>query len=109
MSLLELALLCLHLTAPSCAQPPTRQLSRANRFRQTYAGALEVSPLRPAADCAVPPPSGSEDQTPAHLQRRLTGLASQVKDFATRAMKQILASEHSMSVSFSSRGGTPAH
>src|SRR3954465_14567236 len=56
-----------------------------------------------------PPPAGSEDQTSAHLRHRLTGLASQIKDFATVATQQIASSEQSLMVSFSSSGGTLVH
>jgi hypothetical protein len=79
-------------------QPSPGPLSRVDRFRQAYAGAFDVSPVRPSADPTAPPP-GSEDQTPAHLQRRLAGLASHIQDFAAAAAQQVASSEQSLMVS----------
>jgi hypothetical protein len=75
-------------------------LSRVDRFRQAYAGALDVSLVRPSADPTAPPLPGSEDQTPAHLQHRLAGLASQIQDFAAAAARQVASSEQSLMVSY---------
>src|SRR4051812_41076242 len=96
----EVLLYLLHPLVPSCA---SRQvvISREQICSGRHTLALST--------CTNPPPAGSEDQTPAHLQHRLTGLASQIKNFATVATKQILASEQSLSVRFSFSGGAPAH
>jgi len=90
--------------APPSSSALVRQSSpglllRVDRFRQAYAGAFDVSPVRPSADPTAPPPPGSEDQTPAHLQRRLAGLASHIQDFAAAAAQQIASFEQSLMVS----------
>src|SRR3954464_8341425 len=90
-------------------QPSPGPLSRVDQFRQAYTGASDASPERSSVDPTAPSPLGSEDQTPAHLQQRLAGLASQIQNFATAAAQQVASSEQSLLVSFSSSGGAPAH
>src|SRR4051812_47101373 len=80
-------------------QPLTGPLSRVDWFRQTYSGAADTSPVRSSADPTAPIPE-FEDQTPAHLQRRLLRLASEIQDFASAAARQVASSEQSLLVSF---------
>jgi hypothetical protein len=80
-------------------QPLSGPLSRADWFRQAYSGAFDTSSARSSADPTASP-SGSEDQTPAHLQHRLMRLASEIQDFAAAAAQQVASSEQSLLVSF---------
>src|SRR4051812_9118260 len=80
-------------------QPLPGPLSRVDWFRQAYSGAADTSPVRSSADPTAPAPE-SKDHTPAHLQRQLLHLASEIQDFFAAAAQQVASSEQSLLVSF---------
>jgi hypothetical protein len=85
-------------------QPVASPLSRVDRFRQLYSGLADPSSVGASADPTAPVLE-SEDQTPAHLQRQLQRLASDIEAFASAATRQAISSEQSFLVSFLSQWG----